>query len=421
MGDGEIALRTRPVRQPREHSRAVLLGLVKARRRVSRARLARESRLALPTVMEIVSGLIREGVVQEVGAGRSTGGRRPRLLSLVPSSYSAIGISVGTSRIAAVVTDLDARVGGELSEASSVDRGRSALEDQLHRLIRHLVSERGTGPGRLLGVGLALMGPVPPPHARRQPDAEDGDAWSVAVERLVPPDLGVPVVADNYANALAVGEHLYGAGQGVRNLVCIVLQRGLGAGIIIEGRLYRGSTGGAGEIGDALIDPRGPQCPCGRFGCLTAYVGQPAIRERALERMRLVGAIGLAGLRPEHLTAESVVMAALDGDRVAREVMQEVGTYLGIGIANLIGPCDPDRVVLAGPTARASPIIIPAAQSVVDRRLTPRPSVPIVKGELGDNAAAVGAASLVLSNLFAPTGLVQDGAGDQELELQAAE
>lgn len=411
-----------PVRRGRQHTRAVLLGLLKAHRRVSRATLATEARLNLPTVTEMVSELIEQGIVREVGAGQSTGGRRPRLLSLVPTSYAAIGVSVGTTRVAAVITDLDANVLREVSEPSSLDDGPAALQSQLRRLVGTLAADGEVAAGRLLGVGLAVPGRVPSPHSAVPDPAEGRYAWPSDPERLLPPELGVPVVADNYANALTVGEHLYGAGQGSRNLVCVVLQRGVGAGIIIEGRLYRGSTRGAGEIGDMLIDPHGPRCPCGRFGCLTAYVGQPAIREQALERMHLVGAPTLGDSSPDDVTAETVVNAALHGDNEARVVMEAVGTYLGVAVANLIGPCDPDRVVLAGPTARAAPIIIPAAQSVVDHRLGRRPPVRIVKGDLGEDAAAVGAASLVLSGLFSPIALVQTGDVEgEDLEAAAAD
>lgn len=387
----------------RRHNRALVLELVRTRGPVSRADLTRLVCLSMPGVAELVDDLLRDGLVEEAGVGPSTGGRRPTLLRLVPKSRCAVGLSIGTRTLNAVVTDLDASVEARLTLPSEVARGQEALKEQVEDAVGRMLEEASGKLGGVLGIGLALPAPIL---------AHEGGAFSppsypgwgrLQLDEFVAHRFGVRALVDNYANAVALGEHLFGVGRGVRNMFCVVLQRGVGGAAVIDGRLYRGANGGAGEIGDTLVDPAGPRCEeCGKYGCLSAYVGRPAIARRAESALRLVGGREMAGRAPDRLKAEDVVEAALRGDNLARRVLEETGEYLGVGLANVVDLFDPELVVVGGPTMRAGSILLDPATRVVRQRAKPglAERVRIVAGRLGADAGAVGAAALVLNKLF---------------------
>lgn len=168
------------------------------------------------------------------------------------------------------------------------------------------------------------------------------------------------------------------------------------------GDLRRGANGGAGEIGHTLIDPNGPRCGCGMYGCLEAFVGRAAIARRAQRTLKLEGRAEMGGKGPDQLKAEDVIRAALEGDQQAREILRETGRYLGVGIANAVNIFDPSLVVVGGSTVRAGDLLLDPAIEVVRQRALSEvaKNVRIVAGGLGEDAGAIGAAALVLRDLF---------------------
>lgn len=183
----------------------------------------------------------------------------------------------------------------------------------------------------------------------------------------------------------------------------LIAHRGVGGAAIMDGMLYRGTRGGAGEIGHTLIDPEGPRCGCGRYGCLEAFAGRAAIARRASRAMGLAGGRDMNGRDAGEVTAEDVVEAGLAGDGMAKRILEETGEYLGIGISNVVNLFDPEVVVVGGSTTKAGSMVLRSAIEVVRRRALPgmAEGVRIVTGKLEDDAGAVGAAALVLRKLFA--------------------
>jgi len=183
----------------------------------------------------------------------------------------------------------------------------------------------------------------------------------------------------------------------------LIVHRGVGGAAIVDGILYRGAQGGAGEIGHALVDLEGPRCGCGRYGCLEAFAGRAAIARRAQRALKLEGGRKMAGRDTDRVTAEDVLEAGLAGDELARRILKETGEYLGIGISTVVNLFDPELVVVGGSTMRAGSLILEPAITVVRRRALAGMAerVRVVVGELGEDAGAVGAAALVLRTLFA--------------------
>ena len=394
-------------RNVRQYNQALLLELVRTRGPVSRAELARVARLSMPSVMDITGKLVERGLIREMGEGPSTGGRRPTLLELIPEAHRAVGLEIGTQTITAVVTDMAAQVRLRLKAPSRMSEGQEAVVEQVEKTLKEVFGEISDGFGSVLGIGLALPAPIisSAEEAIFSPPSYPG--WGqlrldLQLGRLMDEEYGVPVLVDNDANAAALGEHLFGAGRGTQDMFYMIMHRGVGGAAIVNGQLYRGTDGGAGEVGHTLIDPNGPRCGCGRFGCLEAFAGRSAIVRRAQEVLKRAGEHQLGGRDVDQIDADDLIEAALEGHPLAEEVLREVGTYLGYGMANVINLFNPSLVVVGGSSMRANGLILGPAVKTVRRRALPEMGerVRVVTGELGEDAGAVGAAALVLRELF---------------------
>lgn len=224
-------------------------------------------------------------------------------------------------------------------------------------------------------VGVACGGPL---------DSRTGVVYSppnlpgwdaVPVKAFLEGQLGLPVFVENDANAGALAEHRFGAGQGAENLVYLTLGTGIGGGIIADGRLYRGASGDAGEVGHTTILPDGPECLCGKRGCLEALVAGPAIGARA---RRMAGEclgtamLDLAEGNVEGISSETALQAALQGDETALEVFRETGRYLGLGIANLVQVLNPEIVVVGTIAVAAGDILLGPTRDAARRHTWPR-------------------------------------------------
>jgi glucokinase len=231
-------------------------------------------------------------------------------------------------------------------------------------------------------------------------------AWrELPIADRISDELGVPCQLDNDANAAAYGEFRFGAGRGYRHMLLVALGTGIGGGIITDGRLARGAHGFAGEIGHVIVDPNGPRCGCGNVGCWEQLASGTAIGRagRAVVREHPDSMIlSLAGGDPDRVTGSIVTEAGLAGDRMAVAILSEIGIRLGQGMAGLANVLDPQIVVVGGGVIRAGDLLLePARRAFGDAIEAPehRPFVPIVAAELGEDAGAVGAATLAMEEL----------------------
>lgn len=263
-------------------------------------------------------------------------------------------------------------------------------------LARALLSDQE---GRLAAAGVSFGGPV---------NAAEGvvllshhiPGWeNVPLRDWLQSALGVPVSVDNDANAAALGEWCFGAGQGYDSLLYVTVSTGIGGGWIVDGRLYRGADGMAGEIGHMVIQPEGPLCVCGRRGCLEAIACGPAIARRARERLRAEPEAGkplrqLVDGDVERVTAEHVSRAAEAGDELAQQVLDEAARALGFGISGAITLMNPQRVVVGGGVAKAGERYLEVVRGAARANTLPGMRVDIVSAALGDDAPLWGAIAL---------------------------
>jgi predicted NBD/HSP70 family sugar kinase len=386
----EIEQATVDAQGMRARNSALLLNLIWRERQVSRADLARRTGLSPSTVSAIVGDLERSGLVQSTGEGLSRGGRRPTLLGFCDDAFALIGVELGASHVLVTLPNLRGKVQAARQSAHAVQGDPEGALALVRDFIDDCLRTERVARRRLLGIGVAVPSPVhPSTPGRLSPLILP--AWSgYDVQAHLAGAYNVPVFVDNDANLGALSEGWWGAGRNGDDLTYIKVATGLGAGYVIRGEVYRGAGGTAGEIGHLAVDPSGPRCLCGLNGCLTTFIGSQAIRTLARERM--------TGERGRTPTIADIVKSAKSGDAAARTIVDEVGHYLGIAVAGLVNLMNPAVVVLGGEITAVGDLLLDRLRETVRARAlsTLVGETRLVTSNLGEQAIAVGAATLVL-------------------------
>ncbi|MFJ2024911.1 ROK family protein [Streptomyces sp. NPDC087897] len=354
---------------------------------LTQAEIARSTGLSAATVSNIVRELKDGGTVEVTPT--SAGGRRARSVSLSGDAGIVIGVDFGHTHLRVAVGNLAHQVLAEESEPLDVDASSAEGFDRAEVLVKRLIEATGIGPDKVIGIGLGVPGPI---------DVESGTLGSTSIlpgwTGINPSEelsgrLGVPVYVDNDANLGALGELVWGSGRGVKDLAYIKVASGVGAGLVIDGTIYRGPGGTAGEIGHITLDESGPVCRCGNRGCLETFTAARYV---------------LPLLQPSHgpgLTMERVVQLAREGDPGCRRVIGDVGRHIGSGVANLCNLLNPSRVVLGGSLAEAGELVLGPIRDSVSRYAIPSAArqLSVLPGALGGRAEVLGALALVLSEM----------------------
>jgi predicted NBD/HSP70 family sugar kinase len=354
----------------------------------ARTAIARRLGLSPATVTQVTKDLIARGIVEELESVPSNGGRPARLLGLVSRAGVALGAKVTADHVAVVTAELDGTV--RASASHPFDPGAA---DALDRLGRILTAEVAGLDDNLLGVGVGVPGAVDS-QASGIVDAPTLGWRAAKVGPILRQAVGTPVLVDNDVNTLAAAERLYGIGREHSSYLVVTIGRGIGCGIVVDGGIYRGANGGAGEIGHIPVWAAGtdqPPCTCGATGCLEAYIGADGLARTARSR----GVIGARG------TAAALLRAATDGDEAARAVYADAGDLLGRALAGIIHTVDPEVVVLLGEGVDGWEFWQPGFEPSFRRSLLPaRKDVPVVVEPWTEDQWARGAASLVLASPF---------------------
>lgn len=320
-----------------------------------------------------------------------------------PPPAHVVGVDIGgTNIVAAVVASHDAQVCSRRSIPTEAERGSEIGMRRIGDLIARVVAEAGMGLDQVGGIGIGCTGPVDSVRGRVMnpytlPTWGDMPLVDALVERF-----GLPAVLLHDCAVAALGEHWAGAGQGARHLLYITVGTGIGAGIILNRRLYRGVGLLAGEVGHHVIDLNGPPCYCGAQGCWEMLAAGPAIARLGAECAGEGGALlRLAGGDRERITARVIGQAAEGGDPVAVGIMEQVAFYLGVGVANLLNIFAPEVVVMGGGVMQSWPLLSPTMLKTVHARggMIPFDRIRIVPAQLQLNAGVIGAARGLLDHL----------------------
>lgn len=387
-------------------NRTLILNIIRKDGPISRAEIAKLAKLTPPTVTNIVHELLETQLVKEREMGVSTGGRKPILLTINAESFYVIGLDVGIHHLRVVTADLHATIKSEIETTIPKGIGKDALLqlliDQVHEIMQHANLSKE----KIIGIGIGMHGVV---------DAQTGialyapnfDLKNIPIKAALETEFQLPVKIDNDAKALALGEKWFGYGINSQNMVCLNVGNGIGAGIIIDDKLFNGKNGIAGEIGHTAIDLNGPRCSCGNYGCLQALAAGDAIRDLALTEMnqgRRSNMVELVNGDLEKIDGKVVHQAAILGDGLAKEILEQSGKYLGVGIANLINLMNPELVVISGGVSKAGTFILEPIKAIVEERVLNQAAkqTDILISKLGDHGTVIGALTLVLAELFIP-------------------
>lgn len=386
-------------------NKIAVLNLIRKTKNISRAEVAKLSGLSAPTVSRIVEGFIKAGLVRETGAGVSQGGRRPTMLRFSDQNNFIIGVDLGTTNIHGVLSDFDAKIIAEIRRPTRVETGFANIMKSTADVVSELIATPLGQKKRIFGIGLAVAGLV----NRTQNVVEfspDFHWHRVDVVGALGQYHKIPIFCDNVTRIMALGEMWYGLGRQFRNLICVNVGYGIGAGIIIDGKPLYGPIGLAGEFGHITMDRNSHVlCECGNLGCLEALASGNAIAKAAQARLREEtggGALREAcGGNGESVTAEMVAHFAQRGDPLAYEIFDTAVEYLGIGIAGLINIFSPEAVVIGGGVAQAGDILFDKVRRTVNARALNKisSSVVIKPASFGIKAAVMGAVSLILSEV----------------------
>jgi predicted NBD/HSP70 family sugar kinase len=385
-------------------TRSAVLDLIRASGKISRVDLARRSALTEPTISKIVKELLSAGLVVQAGYAESTGGKRPVLLKLNDSGVYALGLTLDFHRSTIVVCGPD---GSELARVSAGGTGEDdprVVFDRLADDIEALTTREGIDRSAVIGLGVASAGRRGFPQGWNV-DASFFDVWEPysVVEELAG-RTGYAVVRENDANCAALREY-WVSQEPRRDFVTVYASHGIGAGIVVDGAIYRGFSGNAGEIGHTVAVPGGRLCWCGSHGCLETVASPRAMVEQVLADPALRSAVGVTGRTPVREVFRRLTSGAAKDDAAVRAMLEQAAGYFASAVGDLVNTLDLDLVVLAGPGfAGVGDVFLEAARHRVATTGFMREVHPITVrlASIGSETAALGAASVVLQRHLTP-------------------
>lgn len=379
-----------------------ILNLIRSQKSISRAELSEQSGLTPTAIGVIVSNLLEAGHILETGTGKSKGGRKPVMLQINSQSRFSIGVDMDVDYIRFVLMNV---AGETVAEKTVVIYGQADLEKIVGIIVdntKGLLKEHSLSKEKILGIGISVPGII---------DQASGDiilapnlGWRNAdIRTPLVEATGIPVFVENESMASAIGENWVGACQGCDDFVCINIKSGIGSGIFIRGKPYRGVGGTAGEFGHVSVDENGIKCGCGNYGCLETVASADRIVEKAKKLARQGTLTGLdKDANIDDINIGMISEAARKGDEAARSILLEASMYLGIAISNIINILNPEKIVLGKEFVKFSDIALSYIRKVAESRSLEQAAseVQILESSLGDKASVLGAAIIPVKSFF---------------------
>jgi glucokinase-like ROK family protein len=392
---------TQPPQYSRSLNRHLILDLIRfAPGGVSRSQLAKEVGITRAAVTSIIKDLLDSHTVKEVERKASRVGRHPVVLEIDPQQGYVAGIDIGVTHCLVILADFSASVIKEEEIAISLSNGPEQCLFEVDQLLESILEMCKVPLEQIRAIGVDVPGPVITGQGMvsSPPIMPGWDGYPIQdhLEEL----WGCPVLLGNDAEMGALGEWAYGAGRGESNLIYIKVGSGVGAGLLIDGKIYRGTTGCAGEIGHITIEENGELCSCGNHGCLETLAGGKAIAQQAIRAIHNGQRTQLSRIIPaEKITAMDVLAAARSGDMVAQDIVHRAGAHLGTAISSLVNLFNPSIVVVGGGVSQSGDLLLePVRQTVRKRSLKAvSHSLRISSAVMGRRSSAMGCIVQALS------------------------
>ena len=306
-----------------------------------------------------------------------------------------VGVDLGGTKISTALSDLEGKIINQTTIPTDAHEGEVPVLNRIINSIEKVVNDSAVSYEDIKGIGIGSPGPL---------DAKQGIIITTPnlpfknfnLVKPISEKFGVPVFLDNDANVAAIGEFMFGAGKGAENIVFFTVSTGVGGGAILNGKVYRGHTSNALEIGHMTVAPHGPRCNCGNVGCVEATSSGTAIAKRAHEALSTKVETSLR--KYENVTSYEVFVEAAAGDPIAKDIIDDAMNYLGIAVANAVSIFDPEYVIIGGGVSKAGDVVFDTVRKVVNKRCfkSMAESVKIVPAGLGTDAGLIGAVALAL-------------------------
>lgn len=383
----------------KELNQAIILDLIRTTEGVSRKALADRTGLSATATGAIVKELLKSQFIREVGEGESSGGRKPVMLEINPNSYYAFGFDIDMRFIYAVVLDITGKVHYEERWENRSHLSPEEAVEQIGRIFDSVVRDLRLRKDRILGVGVSIPGMLDI-TTRRIYLAPNLGWTNVDIRESLSEKLDVPVYLDNEAMCSAFCENWLGICRGVEDFICINIESGIGAGIFVRGKIYRGHTGSAGEVGHISVDENGPRCKCGNVGCIETLASINAMAEKYKELISKTHPDASENTIDENFDA--LLQGAHEGDQTCLKIFKGAAKSLGKAIGYLINAFNPQTIVIGKKFPKYSELVLDdIALSASKTALTHlAESCSIVPSSFGENSSALGAAIIPVRKLF---------------------
>jgi len=365
-------------------------------------KLSQTIKMSTPTITRAVEELVEDELIREVGIGESTGGRRPSLFGINPSSRYVLGVDLERSFVRMGIFDF---ANQPVSEIHELNEGLDTHPDILQFIaekVSELMEAYGIDENKMLGIGISLPGLI---------DIKTGLSYTYLnsgrpVAEILSEKTKLPVFIEHDTRAMAWGEQAFGLARGYQNVLCLNAGSGIGLSMILNGKIYLGHSGYSGEFGHIQIEPNGQLCHCGKIGCIETLASGKSMVVKARNEMAN-GAVTQLNTMTEgdlsRLNIKIILAAARKGDQFAIDLLAKAGEALGKGLAVLIHLFNPELIIIGGEMSRAADYMISPIESNLNVYTISRirRDARIVASNLGDNARLMGTVALVMNRIFA--------------------
>ncbi|GAB4114928.1 MAG: xylose repressor [Candidatus Caldatribacteriota bacterium] len=388
----------------KELNRAIVINTILNCGPLSRTRIAELTDLNLSTVSNIVSDLISKELIHETGEGKSKGGRRPILLEFNSNEKSVLGIKVGLDGIVIGLLNLKSEVLDKEFIPCPIKQEEKRILEVLSKSIQELLKKNKIKLEEIVGCGIGISGLV---------NQKEGYLvfspilqWKkVRFREILEEKFKFPVFIDKDVNTLALAEKRFGAGKNINHFICITIGKGVGAGVVINGEIYYGSYGGAGDFGHIIIEKDGPRCYCGKKGCLEIFSSDQFVISRMKEFLvkkdsQEIRNFFTAKKDLTLLSVQDILELATKGEAISQGIFRELGENLSWGIMNLISLFDPELILIGGDGAKAGELILHPIRKKIKDYFPFKPELKILPTQTGEDGWITGAAELVLQEVF---------------------
>lgn len=387
----------------KDYNKQLVLRTIQKHGPISRVEVANRIDLSRPSVSEIVSILIEEQWIEEKSSEVKVRGRQPIPLDINKEKKVIIGLEIGAYSTKVIVSNLKAEILNEIAIEMDVHKNPNEMIEYLGNQINLITERYKANQIEVLGIGVGMHGLV---------DTEKGEnifapnlGWrNVQIKSILEKITQLKVLIDNDCNSAALAEMWFGQGKDESNFISVIVDYGVGASIINNGSIFKGSHHVTGQVGHITIDPDGPLCSCGNYGCLETLTSETAILKKVKRKLKIGEKSNILNQKDniEDLSIDDFYIAVNKGDEFCINIAHEVARNLGLGFTILINLFGPRFIVLGGSLTKISDALIPIIKEVIQLKVMGEEAkhTPIITSALGDDLYTIGAASLIVEDIF---------------------